>query len=310
MHPAVQAYVGHTSALEDAGKALYAHFGGDPSTASHADIAGFHNDLISSLQGAASIFGGGAPPGAQNYTAGIPPGISAAGGQPPPAKMATGGMVPGRGNQDTVPALLTPGEYVIPKNQAAQIFGGREPVRMQSGGFVPDTERKPARESRHEQLAAPHNAAQAQNAAPSTGGDTGSSQSASPEQSSGSQQPSWMQIGNMAAARSGGASGGGYNVPGGGYIGGSPGAGQSGYMYPNQAAATAVGDVGVGPGGGMPAGAQTAMVGSAVSDLANGLTKAAQTYAASIKPWQVQPSHIPSSVPNYQTTNLQQDEAT
>ena len=32
-------------------------------------------------------------------------------------KMATGGMVPGSGNRDTVPAMLTPGEAVIPKEQ-------------------------------------------------------------------------------------------------------------------------------------------------------------------------------------------------
>jgi hypothetical protein len=46
---------------------------------------------------------------------------------------------------------------------------------------------------------------------------------------------------------SGGASGGGYNIPGsGGYIGASPGTGMSGYWYPNQNAATAVGDAGTG----------------------------------------------------------------
>jgi TP901 family phage tail tape measure protein len=33
----------------------------------------------------------------------------------PPLRMATGGMVPGTGNKDTIPALLTPGESVITK---------------------------------------------------------------------------------------------------------------------------------------------------------------------------------------------------
>lgn len=37
-------------------------------------------------------------------------------------KFATGGFVPGIGNSDTVPALLTPGEYVIPKNKVADYF--------------------------------------------------------------------------------------------------------------------------------------------------------------------------------------------
>jgi TP901 family phage tail tape measure protein len=36
----------------------------------------------------------------------------------PPTKFATGGVVPGTGNKDTVPALLTPGEVVITKDTA------------------------------------------------------------------------------------------------------------------------------------------------------------------------------------------------
>ena len=37
-----------------------------------------------------------------------------------PRKMATGGMVPGSGNRDTVPALLTPGEFVLRKDVVAR----------------------------------------------------------------------------------------------------------------------------------------------------------------------------------------------
>lgn len=37
-------------------------------------------------------------------------------------KFASGGFVPGYGNSDTVPALLTPGEYVIPKNKVGDFF--------------------------------------------------------------------------------------------------------------------------------------------------------------------------------------------
>jgi hypothetical protein len=38
----------------------------------------------------------------------------------PPKKFATGGVVPGTGNKDTVPALLTPGEVVITKQTAKE----------------------------------------------------------------------------------------------------------------------------------------------------------------------------------------------
>jgi len=36
-------------------------------------------------------------------------------------KMSKGGFVPGTGNSDSVPAMLTPGEYVIPKNMAQRL---------------------------------------------------------------------------------------------------------------------------------------------------------------------------------------------
>ena len=41
---------------------------------------------------------------------------------PKPKGFAAGGFVPGVGNGDTVPAMLTPGEYVIPKNKVADFF--------------------------------------------------------------------------------------------------------------------------------------------------------------------------------------------
>ena len=41
-----------------------------------------------------------------------------AGGGRPPIKMATGGRVPGSGTGDKVPALLTPGEFVVNKSQS------------------------------------------------------------------------------------------------------------------------------------------------------------------------------------------------
>ena len=48
-------------------------------------------------------------PGAKGAVAGLPP-----------KKFATGGVVPGTGNKDTVPALLTPGEVVITKQTAKE----------------------------------------------------------------------------------------------------------------------------------------------------------------------------------------------
>lgn len=43
---------------------------------------------------------------------------------PYPIRFATGGSVPGSGNGDTVPALLTPKEFVVPRGMAAAIGGG------------------------------------------------------------------------------------------------------------------------------------------------------------------------------------------
>ena len=40
-----------------------------------------------------------------------------------PMKFATGGRVPGVGNTDRVPALLTPGEFVINKSQSQKHAG-------------------------------------------------------------------------------------------------------------------------------------------------------------------------------------------
>lgn len=54
--------------------------------------------------------------GVTGFAAGI------AGGLTKPAKFARGGSVPGSGNGDTVPAMLTPGEFVI-KKSAAQAIG-------------------------------------------------------------------------------------------------------------------------------------------------------------------------------------------
>lgn len=51
------------------------------------------------------------------------------------SKFARGGMVPGTGNRDTVPAMLTPGEFVIRK-KAVQKLGPDRLQKMNTGGFV------------------------------------------------------------------------------------------------------------------------------------------------------------------------------
>lgn len=49
-----------------------------------------------------------------------------------PRGFATGGLVPGRGNGDTVPAMLTPGEFVIRK-KAVQTLGAQNLSKINSG---------------------------------------------------------------------------------------------------------------------------------------------------------------------------------
>ena len=57
------------------------------------------------------------------------------------AKFQGGGVVPGTGNRDTVPALLTPGEVVLNKTQQAGLFGGRPIVVNIFDPIVDDDER-------------------------------------------------------------------------------------------------------------------------------------------------------------------------
>jgi TP901 family phage tail tape measure protein len=74
---------------------------------------------------------------------------------PPPRGFATGGTIPGSGNTDTVPAMLTPGEFVINKKATAQnlpllhaINDGKGMGGFNKGGQIPGvqyfaTENKP-----------------------------------------------------------------------------------------------------------------------------------------------------------------------
>jgi hypothetical protein len=262
-------FAAHTSALADAGRALYAHFGGDPNSAGPADIADFHTKLTSALG--------------------------------PALKMQSGGFVPGRGDTDHVPALLQPGEYVLNRQQVQQlgnilpanIHTGAPgaPARMQTGGSAQSSDDEPP-EARRKALSVPNPQrgadTQQQQPAQGSGGTGGQGSGAAPSSFSEAMQ-NLANLRNQRQAQSQGQpiGGTGYSPAAGGYVGISPGTGQSGYIYPTQAAATAGGTTGQGAIG---MGPNTSQASGAIGGLASGLASAAQTYAASIKPWQIQPS--------------------
>jgi hypothetical protein len=258
----------HNDALANAGKALYAHFGGDPNTASPTDIANFHTQLTGMMGGL------------QNFTAGASTSPPAA-----PTRMATGGLVPGQGNRDTVPALLTPGEYVIPKSQVAQVFGGRAPVKMQSGGFVTEDDGSDdPTEARHRALMAVSKAAQATQ---QTGAGAGQQPSSVPSQApaapGGYTGPSAQQL----AAQYGGTSA----TPAGGFPSQTPSVAPSydvpsdpdpDWQYTGQE--STAGATGAGVGGASAAAGASGVVGG----LFSGLQSAINTYKNSIGSWQMQ----------------------
>jgi hypothetical protein len=280
----------HASGLADAGKALYAHFGGDPNSATQKDIASFHSELQGALAGG------------------------------PPIKKRSGGLVPGRGNEDTVPALLTPGEYVIPKSQVAEIFGGKTPTASQvaevfgarayaSGGPVTDDDNQPP-EARRKTLATSQSKT-APTISPTSSPDQPSQPSSTPPPAPGST----TDLAKLFAAKRGLTSAEQIAQAG----GSSPGLG---------AAAQQAWARGINPNVGLPVGAsgyvnaagqqiaptpgtagyQGAMpqVASAISGLASGLSQAAQAYASSFKPWQMQKSAIPTPPPAEPAAQLTQ----
>jgi TP901 family phage tail tape measure protein len=72
---------------------------------------------------------------AANNFARTNPGMMKPGFRPgAPKKFAEGGFVPGTGNKDTVPAVLTPGEFVVTKDAAQENKGFLQ--RLNKGGFV------------------------------------------------------------------------------------------------------------------------------------------------------------------------------
>ena len=268
----------HTAGLENAGKAMYTHLtGNDPSKATFEDIANFHTQLTGMI-GAQT--GSGPVPGS-NYTAGVnqPPNTMA----PAPAKMAAGGMVPGRGNRDTVPALLTPGELVIPKQQVAQMFGGRTPIRMAEGGYVPPEVRRQRLTPPGSPPPAPGQGSSGQSAG------QGSSTPAAADGGGQGQQGYWSNIVNQAQAQQAANMG-----------SGGPGSLDS---------LGSLGDEGLANQAIQGTGANTAAGAADVaSGLFSGLAKAAAEYQKSIKPWQdVAQAFGNKGIPNYQDVNFQQD---
>jgi hypothetical protein len=346
----------HTDALADAGKALFAHFGGDPNSAGPADIANFHTQLTSALAGApqptaANLLGtrptGQIPPPNPQAVAGLPgnlPGISggvpafgSAYGTPPPItvppwqggqagtgtavagqgglppaniigttpsgpipppnpalaaapqptaakKMASGGRVPGRGNKDTVPALLTPGEYVIPKPQVQQLMRtGRLPIKMAGGGSVqdPDPDPNAPPETRRKMLSAQ------------------TSQAQPPAAPGGSNIHPALTSGLAAAAQTYGSAM--ANFPK-NPIGSGSGVDIRNTRLdpdPDLPSLKAAGMLGSGPGSGQP-------TASALGGIGSGLTQAAQAIASSVKPWQMQQSAIPAPPPAPAPVQFQQ----
>jgi hypothetical protein len=227
---------------------MYAHFGGDPGTASHADIANFHQELQGALAGG------------------------------PPIKRRTGGIVPGTGNSDTVPARLTPGEFVMNKDAVRNIGLGNlqamNAQHFQGGGEVMPREAKHKAVSDPSQYSAP--------AAPSTPDSDASSSGSSgnPFVSSSSTQ-------NAPGNMNWGPAGAGYQKALGQQIDPTYGvpisqiSGLTG-LSPSDVASTA------GVGGGISSGAA-----SAIGGIASGISSAFQKYAESIGSWKPQRSAIP-----------------
>jgi hypothetical protein len=101
-------------------------------------------------------------------------------------------------------------------------------------------------------------------------------------------------ISNLARGGAAGtpAAGGGYSGDG-YYVGGSPAPGQSGYIYPNKAAATAAGDIGAGPGGAASGGMISPQMGSTIGGAIGSIGSALQSAFSNVPSWKMQASAIP-----------------
>ena len=179
----------HVQALANAGMAMYAHYGGDPHSASPEQINNFHSELMNGIQSVAS--NAAAPQGTPAASQAAP--AAPQGGEP--VKMRYGGVVPGDPNDDTdsVNAKLSPGEVVVPKPQAKRLTERPAPMQTATATNPPP--------------AAP--------GATTNSGATASPSSSAPSASGGYTGPTAMQIAqqNLAAQRMGQPTGPGSGMP-------------------------------------------------------------------------------------------------
>lgn len=169
-----------------------------------------------------------------------------------PIKMSSGGWVPGdpNDNTDSVPAQLSPGEYVIPKGQASET--AHVPIRSSSSYSPPP---------------APSDQQSTQSPAASTHTDVGA--------------------GNETLANLGKL-----------YANTQTNAPNIGSLAGEQAYVTGEPVSGIGGGG------LNASQAGAIGGLGSAISQAAQNYAASVKPWQIQKSAIPNP-PSYKGPSAQ-----
>jgi TP901 family phage tail tape measure protein len=95
-------------------------------------VASAAKDVLPAITAIAAIR---AVPAIAQFAGGFGRGITRRNEGGPIRKFATGGLVPGSGNRDTVPAMLTPGEFVIRK-KAVETIGASNLARMNVGGKV------------------------------------------------------------------------------------------------------------------------------------------------------------------------------
>ena len=93
------------------------------------NVASILKDILPIITaiGAIKLFGG-----LSSFAAGFGGGLKGGGG---PRAFASGGIVPGTGNRDTVPAMLTPGEFVIRKSSVKKI-GAQKLSAMNTKGYA------------------------------------------------------------------------------------------------------------------------------------------------------------------------------
>jgi hypothetical protein len=228
--------------------------------------------------------------------------VASAGAKAPPKKMQSGGVVHGQPGPDQVPAMLTAGEFVMNKDAVKNIGVGNlqsmNRQRFDDGGEVMP------REAKHKVI----------------GTDSQGSPQSSSQPSPGTPGAARSILDNMTAwGTRQGPAGSGYAArtepnyletrsdpdPDTGYLQ------QAGYS-PGQARDIASAYSGQSPGNMPGVGGVTPNQASAIGGIASGISQAVQTWANSIKPWQMQPSAIPDprSFQRPQQTTLSQETET